>query len=127
MPSTLLIQGGYLSHGRFVFCFGGTKEGQSVLLVPAVSQVTLIQIISMPMRHIWGRSILLPFRFIIYYWIPGAEIAFWTWTLLFSLCFHSYRMSCAELAVPSSDRTLDTHCPAPAVFHDSISHVDLCP
>lgn len=68
---------------------GETKEGQSVLLVQAVSHVTLIQIISMPKRHIWGRSVLLSFRFIIYYWIPGAEIAFWTWTLLFSLCFHT--------------------------------------
>jgi len=36
MLSPLLVQGGYLSHRRFIFCFLG-----SVLLELAVSQVTL--------------------------------------------------------------------------------------
>lgn len=43
MPSTLQVQGGCLSHGEFISGFRETKEGQCVLLAPAVSQVTLIQ------------------------------------------------------------------------------------
>ena len=41
MPSSFLVQGGSLSHGRFL-AFRGTKEGQSVF-APNVSLVTLIQ------------------------------------------------------------------------------------
>ena len=67
-----------------VSCLEGDKGGQCPLVL-AVSQVTLIQIINMPMRHIWERYILLPYRFIIYYCIPATEIPSWTWSLLFSL------------------------------------------
>ena len=41
MPSSFLVQGGSLSHGRFL-AFRGTKEGQSVF-APNVSLVTWIQ------------------------------------------------------------------------------------
>ena len=41
--SYLLVQEGYLSHERFISCFQGDREGQRVLLAPAVFQVTLIQ------------------------------------------------------------------------------------
>ena len=42
MPSTLLVQGGKLSHGRLISCFQGAKQGQSMLLALHVSQVSLI-------------------------------------------------------------------------------------
>lgn len=35
--STFLVQGRYLSHGRFISCFGGRgSKSQSVFLAPAV-------------------------------------------------------------------------------------------
>ena len=43
MLSNLLVQGRYLSQGRFLSCFQGTEEDQSVPLTLAISQVTLIQ------------------------------------------------------------------------------------
>lgn len=46
------LQQGDLSHGRFISCLQGTKEAQSDLLAPAVSQVPLVQ--NMPKCHIWG-------------------------------------------------------------------------
>lgn len=38
-----LCVGRITSYGRFIFCFQGAKEGQSVLFAPANCQLTLIK------------------------------------------------------------------------------------
>lgn len=54
MSLYLLVQEKYLSHRRSISWFqGDRKKAQSVLLAPAVSQVSLIQIISIPLCCIW--------------------------------------------------------------------------
>ena len=41
---SLLLQGGYLSHGRCIPSLRGAEEGLSVLLAQAVSEVTLLNV-----------------------------------------------------------------------------------
>lgn len=41
--STLLVDEGTISHGRFISYFKGSKEGQSVPPVSGISQVPLVQ------------------------------------------------------------------------------------
>ena len=43
VPFILLVQGGHLSHGRFISRFQGYKGGSECLFELAVSQISLIQ------------------------------------------------------------------------------------
>ena len=61
--SFLLIQGGYLSHVSFIFCFQKDKEELRTLflLLPFFKGLWL-KIILMSKWHIWGWYILPPFK-----------------------------------------------------------------
>ena len=60
--SFLLIQGGYLSHVSFIFCFQEDKEEvRTLFLLLLFFKGLWVQIILMSKWHIWGWYILPPF------------------------------------------------------------------
>lgn len=75
------LQGWHLSHGSFISCFQEGKEGQSVPLEPAVSEVRLTQN-NIPKWHILGDM----------FWTPSPPKSYMylsvilTWCLYFVLC-----------------------------------------
>lgn len=62
MPSSLQVEGRYLSHGRFISYFRGTEKVRVFCLYQLFLKSLSFKIINVPKWHIWGWHILVPFK-----------------------------------------------------------------